>query len=205
MTATNVVGISNFPPTPAGNFPAGFRSFTFASAFPASMRSYGKSLLPGPVPEIVVDEDGQWYGVSTPASVQHFAAKSESLIDKLEASTAVGDIAVANRTLYVALSTKGVGGASAVGIHAIPRGNINASYTAAPLLPNVTPITLAADTSDLYFIEQNKLSRVDLTSASASAPVLLATVGAGATALAVDAACVYWVEGGTKIMKRARR
>ena len=152
-------------------------------------------------------KDGEWYGVSTPASVQHFAAKSESLTDTLEASTAVGDIAVANRTLYVALSTKAVGGASAVGIHAIPRGNITASYAAAPLVPNVTPITLAAAGSDLYFIAGNKLSRVDLTSAStsASAPVPLATVGAGATALAVDAACVYWVEGGTKIMKRARR
>ena len=205
MTATNVVGISNFMPTGAVPFPTGFHSFTFA--FPASMRSYGKSLLPGPVPEIVVDEDGEWYGVSTPASVQHFQAKSERLVDVLEASIAVGDIAVANRTLYVALSTKAVGGASAVGIHAIPRGNITASYAAAPLVPNVTPITLAAAGSDLYFIAGNKLSRVDLTSASASARVLdpLATVGAGATALAVDAACVYWVEGGTKIMKRARR
>lgn len=205
MTATNVVGISNFTPTGAVIFPAGFHSFTFA--FPASMRSYGTPPLPGPVPEIVVDEDGEWYGVSNQASVLHFAAESEQLVDRLEANTAVGDIAVANRTLYVALTKAAVGGAPAVGIHAIPRGKITASYSAAPLVPNVTPITLAAAGSDLYFIAGNKLSRVDLTSASASARVLdpLATVGAGATALAVDAACVYWVEGGTKIMKRARR
>ena len=203
MTATNVVGISNFMPTGAVVFPAGFHSFTFA--FPASMRSYGTPPLPGPVPEIVVDEDGEWYGVSDHASVLHFAATSEQLVDRLEAITAVGDIAVANRTLYVALTKAAIGGAPAVGIHAIPRGKITASYSAAPLVPNVTPITLAAAGSDLYFIAGNKLSRVDLTSASARVPDPLATVGAGATALAVDAACVYWVEGGTKIMKRARR
>lgn len=202
MAGTTLVGISNLM-SPATTL-MGFHAF--ASASPGA-RSYGTPQLPGPVPEIVVDEDGEWYGVSNHASVLHFAATSESLIDKLEANDAAGDIAVANRTLYVALSTKAVGGASAVGIHAIPRGNITASYAAAPLVPNVTPITLAAAGSDLYFIAGNKLSRVDLTSAStsASAPVPLATVGAGATALAVDAACVYWVEGGTKIMKRARR
>jgi hypothetical protein len=132
-----------------------------------------------------------------PAGFHAFA-----LAGRLDALSAVGDIAVADRTLYVALSYVGSGGAAATGIHRMPRASIAASYNGSAIVPNVTPSTIAAAGPDLYFIDGTTLSRVDLT--TASAPVPLTTVGAAPTALAVDAACVYWVEGGTKIMKRAQ-
>ena len=193
------MGITNV--LTAGATSPGFHSFTYS--FPSTDRFFGSQTLPGPVPEIAVDEDGEWYGVSNHSLVLHFAAKSEALVDEMQVVTAVGDIAVANRTLYAALSYAGSGGVASMGIHRIPRANVAPSYSGTAIVPNVTPSTLAAAGTDLYFIEGTKLSRVDLS--AASAPVDLATVGAGATALTVDAECIYWVEGGTKIMKRARR
>jgi hypothetical protein len=197
LTGTTLVGISDFF-DPAG-IVVGFHAFTLDGP-----RTYGTPALPGAVPEVIADADGEWYGVSNGVTVLHFAARSSSLLDKLDTMTAAGDIAVANKTLYVAMSLFQGAGVSRAGIHAVPRASVSQTYAGNPIVPGVTPLTMAADSTDLYYIDGISLSRLDLTMNSGR-PLAMGQTGPGATALTIDASCLYWVEGGSKIMKRARR
>jgi hypothetical protein len=194
-----LVGVTYGANSLPGN-PDAFRSFALVNA----MRAYPNDTLNGHVPEIAVDEDGDWYGATTGGMVLHFAAGSATLLGSLASREPSTDIAVANRSLYVALSKAGGVATSGVGVHRIPRAWLDQSptYAGQALLPNVIPTTLAASGSDLYFIEGTTLHRLDVTTGPPA--VTLATVGPASTALAVDADCVYWVEQGKRIMKRAR-
>jgi hypothetical protein len=192
-----LVGVS-FGAVGAPSDPDAFRPFAFNGG-----RPYGDALN-GHVREIAVDEDGEWYGVSKGA-VLHFAAGTPTLLGSIASREPATDIAVANRAIYVAFG-KESGLVSPRGIHRIPRAGIsalNAAYAGPALVPDVLPQTLAASGSDLYFIERTRLARVDVTK-SPPPVTTLATVGPTPAALAVDDACVYWVEEGKRIMKLAR-
>jgi hypothetical protein len=110
------------------------------------------------------------------------------------------DIAVANRTLFVALSNP-----QRPGIHRIPRGQINASYDGAAFVPGVVPRSLAADATSIYYIDGTNLVRVALLASGPAPPEPKGTVAASSDRLVVDAECIYWVEeSGARIMRRSK-
>ena len=189
-----IVGITVNPL--ASGVTAGFHGFSYTSG---GTRLLGDILLAGSVPEIGVDDEGEWYGVAGGTTVVHFQAASKDLIDSLGNRGPSADIAVANRTLYVGLANS----ASGPGIYAIPRALITSNYNGSALVALAQPSTMAAFGSDLYYIDGATLSRID-TMATGVKPAVLATVGPTATALVVDTDCVYWVEEGMRIMRRSR-
>jgi hypothetical protein len=156
----------------------------------------------GPVFDIQVDDDGEWYGVTGGITLLHYrlTAEAPKLVDFLSSQAAQPDIAVAARTVYLALN-----GAGLAGIHRVPRASVTHPYDAPPWIAGALPQSIANDGVSLYYLEGTTLSKVDLTASGTPTPTHFGNVGTGADRLAVDADCVYWVEGnGRRIMRRMK-
>jgi hypothetical protein len=150
--------------------------------------------LPGSIPEIVVDETDEWYGVSGGTTLYHFKSHSPDILGSMSGRSPDPDIAVWERVVYVAFSSP------QKGIYKIPRAMISDAAGGTLLVPGMVSRSLAAHKSFVYYLEGTNLWRKDIT--TAAQPVLVTTVPGDARSLAADEGCVYWIEnGGQRIMR----
>ncbi|MDB5217881.1 MAG: repeat domain protein [Myxococcaceae bacterium] len=164
--------------------------------------------VPGPVPEVLADEDGDFYGVSLPGVLVHYtlAGAAPHYAGKLGFATAVGDIAVSNRTVYLAAALDSGAG----GIFRVPGGSILDTTMETPwiVLPAGAsmPQSLATDGVSLYYLTGTTVSRAELAASGAMMPPItqIATTRPNADRLQVDDHCIYWVEDGVRIMRQAK-
>jgi hypothetical protein len=163
--------------------------------------------LPGPVPDIVIDPvKNEYFGVSDQVTVVRFG-----LSPTMNAAVQIGWLTMTSLQSDLALGGSPpmlyfASGVSPKGIVRLDPASLTGASTAPLLawLPNVVPQTMASDGSFLYYIAGTSLYRVDLASSLVTAE-LITTTGVKATGLVVDDQCVYWVESGSTIMKRAKQ
>jgi hypothetical protein len=163
----------------------------------------------GYITEIVNDEDDNYYGVSGTSVVLRYVdgAVTPTERGRMQLTTAQGDIAVAHRTLYVAMALAGQ-----EGIHQIATGSIVATafyissgaWVPLPSASGNLPQSMAADGTNLYYLVGRTLSRAPLAAPSPAPTTVVGMTGVNADRLFVDAECVYWVENGSMIMKRSK-
>ncbi|MDB5217882.1 MAG: repeat domain protein [Myxococcaceae bacterium] len=186
-----------------------WRAFSMFGAFPSVVNgpTSGTATLPGRVAEVLVDELGDFYGVGMPNALVHYkfdpAGKAPVEVGKLVTFTSVvGDIALAPPDIYFAGNAP-PGNNNA--IYKVNRGAIKDTFNDAPFLSVAAlPKSMTSDGTSLYFIIDHTLSRVDFV-ASGAGMTVTSSIGANSDRVEVDDQCVYWVENGTTIMKRAKR
>jgi hypothetical protein len=188
ISGGKLVGVINLGP---GGAVEGYHAFAM-DVVPA----YADPTLVGSMLEVAVDEDGDWYGVAGGASVHHFKAGTPDIVGSIGNRQPSTDLAVANRTLFVAMA------GAARGIYMIPRDKVTDAFNDPPIVPQVLPRSIAARKSFLYYVEGTSLWRVDIT--TLKPPVLVTTVALDARSLTADEGCVYWIENGGKRIMRHR-
>lgn len=191
LSGVGIVGMAS-PGTGSNGFAVVGNAFTLqAGNFPGA-RS----------PEVLVDEDGDWYTVVGGGLLHYqFDGTKSVLGDYYTVGLPRPDIAVANRTVFVSFASASTG----AGIHRIPRAQITPSYGGPAFVPNVEADSLATDGIKLYWLAGTNLSRIGLLASDPTTPESLGTVPAGADRLVVDAECLYWVEeSGARIMRRSK-
>jgi hypothetical protein len=183
------------------------QAFTFEVKPMTVALNGGVASLPGDVAEILTDEDGHFFGVSNPDVVFHETVTDAGPTESgriTSLSGVVADIAVTNRTLYVA-AHPAIG---TQGIFRIARDGVKEPYNDVAWLrvdpPASLPQSLATDGKSLYFLLGTALVRATLGAGPPTSSTLIGTTGASSDRLVVDDQCVYWVERGTRIMRQAK-
>lgn len=185
-----------------------WKAFTYAPSTHVITGAF--RTLPARVPEILVDDVGDFYGVAagTYATLFHYSISGTDGPLEVGLVTAINplvpDIALTGHDLYVAGSSS-----AGPGIFRIDRGSINNTYNGKawfPMMPAETPQSLASDADYLYYANANKLARLPLNTGATpkAASFSLRAAGVMVSRLQVDDQCVYWVEDGTRIMKQKK-
>lgn len=168
--------------------------------------------LPGPVPEILVDPvKKEFFGVSNQTTLVRFGLEpttnAPTELGWVIMTNVASDLARGKNMLYVA-SGASVSGGGSFGIYRIDPATITtgAGPARSPWLPSVTPQTMASDDAFLYYIAGTTLSRANLSATTVvSEPLAQTSAAVAASRLYVDDQCLYWIEGDTTIMKRAKK
>lgn len=153
--------------------------------------------LPGPVPELLVDNASDFYGVSGGQTLVHHRVNGGGLVLASYApfQPSKGDIALSGQNVFIASEHNG-----AQGIHVLAQVDIQPAYAGAPWLAGVVPRSLAADAAFVYYLHGTTLFRAQYS--GFAIPQALAGASPTADRLALDGACAYWLEdGGTRIRR----
>jgi hypothetical protein len=170
--------------------------------------------LPGASSEVLSDTRGHFYGVAKvdvgmKAAVFHATGGAmPTLAWKTQAPFMEGDIALANDMIYFVVPTPTAVGGPAVGIHRLAVDVIPpAAYAGVPWSTAVIPTSMAADPTTLYQLASDVIYTTPLTvpAPTDTSATMLTPTGTLAAGLQVDDLCVYWIEGGTRIMRRSKK
>ena len=190
-----------FAGTTVVGFASGVTSGSTNAFAATSAIAISNAAMPGPVPELLVDGTQDFYGMTGGLTLLHYRVDGGAavLVDYAAIRPSKGDIALSGQSVFVATESTG-----AAGIHRLAQVDIQPGYAGAPWLASVVPRSLAADSAFVYYLHGTTLHRLDVSSPSPIPQALLAVSGT-ADRLALDGACVYWLEDGGARIRRAKK
>ena len=183
-------------------------AFTFSPAGGTFADPPDPDTVPQDIGKVLVDDTGEFYGVGANTLVRYTVTPVTFQPTRRGIITTLGvldpDFALVDRTIYVG-ATPPAGGAGTVGIYGIPRDLIADPYTRGALIPVApAPHSITSDGVSLFYLVGAALWRADLASATPT-PTHLANLPGMPTRLQVADDCVYWIDGDSRIMKRAKQ